>query len=146
MIKRCADCELDKPITEFYRDRQKADGLMARCKACANAAVQRFRRTDSGVKSRRATEAKYRAIPEGRENRRIGHKLYRKRHPGKVVAHMAVSHAIRSGELVPQPCAQCGYPVTEAHHPDYSKPLEIVWLCRKHHSEAHRDCDDSSSR
>lgn len=27
--------------------------------------------------------------------------------------------------------------IGEAHHPDYEKPYEIVWLCRKHHREAH---------
>ena len=28
--------------------------------------------------------------------------------------------------------------IGERHHPDYSKPLEIIWLCRKHHKELHR--------
>lgn len=27
---------------------------------------------------------------------------------------------------------------SEAHHPDYSKPLEVVWYCRVHHFEAHK--------
>jgi hypothetical protein len=25
----------------------------------------------------------------------------------------------------------------ERHHPDYSKPKEIIWLCKGHHEETH---------
>lgn len=46
-------------------------------------------------------------------------------------------HAIRKGRLVRLPCEKCGEPKTEAHHDDYSKPLEVRWLCRKHHVEIH---------
>lgn len=41
--------------------------------------------------------------------------------------------------LVPQPCGQCGSTENiERHHPDYSKPLFVVWLCRVHHRALHR--------
>ena len=41
--------------------------------------------------------------------------------------------------MKPTVCSQCGVEGRiEAHHPDYSKPLEVVWLCRIHHVEAHR--------
>lgn len=145
-MKRCTGCETDKPLTEFYRDRQKSDGLMVRCKACSNATVQCFRDTEEGKKSLRATEAKYRATPQGRENRRIGASTGRSRYPDKAEARSVVSQAIRAGRLIPLPCARCGYPVSEAHHPDYNRPLEVIWLCRRHHVEAHQDCDDSSLR
>lgn len=41
----------------------------------------------------------------------------------------------KRGKLVPQPC-HCGAKA-EKHHHDYSKPLEVEWLCRKHHLEIH---------
>lgn len=58
-------------------------------------------------------------------------------------AHKAVSRAIRKGSLLPQPCVVCGRRVvggrkTEAHHPNYSEPLNIVWLCQQHHVAEHR--------
>lgn len=27
----------------------------------------------------------------------------------------------------------------EKHHPNYKKPLEIIWLCRNHHREYHKN-------
>jgi hypothetical protein len=35
------------------------------------------------------------------------------------------------------PCVVCGNPKTDGHHEDYSKVLDVVWLCRKHHMERH---------
>jgi len=44
----------------------------------------------------------------------------------------------RRGYLIPQPCEVCGSELNiEKHHRDYSKPLEVRWLCRLHHKELH---------
>jgi hypothetical protein len=48
-------------------------------------------------------------------------------------AHYAVVKALEEGRLVRQPCEVCGSLKTDSHHPDYSKHLEVQWLCRKHH-------------
>ena len=48
-----------------------------------------------------------------------------------------VRHAIERGELTPQPCENCGEKA-EAHHDDYSKPLDVRWLCRPCHAIEHR--------
>lgn len=40
---------------------------------------------------------------------------------------------IRRGKIKKQPCLFCGNPEAEAHHHDYSKPLEVTWLCKEHH-------------
>ena len=53
-------------------------------------------------------------------------------------ANAIVGNAIRAGRLVRKPCAICGEELVEAHHEDYSKPLEVEWLCYKHHGERHR--------
>lgn len=46
-------------------------------------------------------------------------------------------HAIASGRLVRGPCEVCGATRVDAHHDDYSRPLEVRWLCRPHHVEHH---------
>jgi ribosomal protein S27AE len=62
----------------------------------------------------------------------------RNRYPEKRRANHAVFHAVRSGRLQKQPCEKCGtVDRVNAHHDDYSKPLEVRWLCPKHHSEVH---------
>jgi ribosomal protein S27AE len=45
---------------------------------------------------------------------------------------------VRTGKLVPQPCEVCGAINVHAHHDDYSKPLEVRWLCPEDHSHVHR--------
>lgn len=60
----------------------------------------------------------------------------RKKFPERFKARSIVSNAVRSGKLVREKCLKCPS-IGEAHHEDYSKPLNITWLCRKHHSEHH---------
>ena len=45
--------------------------------------------------------------------------------------------AMRTGKIKKEKCAICGSKRTQGHHEDYSKPLEVVWLCAYHHSHAH---------
>ncbi len=52
-------------------------------------------------------------------------------------AHWMVSYAIRTGKLERKPCHICDAPESHAHHDDYSKPLEVRWLCRKCHGREH---------
>lgn len=54
-------------------------------------------------------------------------------------ARAKVGHAIRDRRLVPLPCEICGDEMSEAHHNDYNKPLEVSWLCYKHHKEIHNE-------
>lgn len=63
---------------------------------------------------------------------------FRLRYPEKAAAHDAVRNARLRGALTPQPCEVCG--ATEdihAHHDDYSKPLEVRWLCARCHRIEH---------
>lgn len=56
----------------------------------------------------------------------------------KKSAHMKVYYAIRVGKLKRQPCEQCANPVAMAHHDDYSKPLDVRWLCANCHYLHHK--------
>lgn len=64
---------------------------------------------------------------------------YRERYPEKYAAHRALRNGLRSGNIVRGICEQCGSADTEGHHDDYSKPLEVRWLCKAHHLGHHRE-------
>lgn len=51
---------------------------------------------------------------------------------------MKVRYAILKGRLTRGPCESCGSEKSEAHHPDYNKPLDVTWLCRACHAKEHR--------
>jgi len=61
-----------------------------------------------------------------------------KRYPKRINARKLSHNAIRSGKLIKEPCEICGTAENiQSHHEDYSKPLDVKWLCRKHHRELH---------
>lgn len=66
-------------------------------------------------------------------------RLSQLRYPEKQAARNATADAIKRGELVrPPACEQCEAPCKpDAHHDDYSKPLEVRWLCRQCHVSIH---------
>jgi ribosomal protein S27AE len=66
---------------------------------------------------------------------------YKRANPEKISAHQAVARALKNGVLVrPNTCSRCGFDVLAiAHHPDYSKPLDVIWLCDQCHVRLHKE-------
>lgn len=65
----------------------------------------------------------------------------RRRHPDRVNARTAVNRAVRAGRLLREPCRRCGASAAQAHHHNgygVEHRLDVTWLCRTHHGEAHR--------
>lgn len=62
---------------------------------------------------------------------------YRKKNPEKIKAHNKVNNSIKRGILKKLKCRDCERLDTHAHHQDYSKPLEVTWLCPSHHKLEH---------
>jgi len=72
---------------------------------------------------------------------------YRKKHPVTIATmtpeqrlkynarHAAIMRTKRK-KLTKKPCEVCGNKA-QMHHPDHSKPFEIVFLCHFHHQELH---------
>ena len=67
---------------------------------------------------------------------------WRRANPEKYRAHVEVQKALISGELKKAPCEVCADPIVDAHHDDYSKPLDVRWLCRQHHVRLHNGGED----
>lgn len=55
-------------------------------------------------------------------------------------ARRMVTAAKTRGDLIPGPCRVCGGDKNiDAHHEDYTRPLDVTWLCQFHHKERHRE-------
>jgi hypothetical protein len=114
-----------------------ADGLLGKCKSC----TKQYSR-DHYREHRDERTAYERARFQEPERRAYAYRQaakHRVRHPDRYAAHSAVSNAVRDGRLFRQPCEACGAAKAEAHHDDYAKPLDVRWLCKKHHHEHHAE-------
>lgn len=120
--KACFKCHAEKAITEFYVHPQMGDGRLNKCKECTRKDVR---------ENYEANAERFREY-----DRKRG---YRPGDPHKIAARNAVTRALQTGTLAKKECEigiDCRGRI-EAHHDDYSKPLEVRWLCKKHHGEVH---------
>lgn len=101
-----------------------------RVRRFARERIRRWRETHTPIKRVESATTKAKAKERAR-------KLY-KEHPQRVLARLAVQRAVKSGRLVRQPCEKCGAEKTQAHHDDYSKPLDVRWLCARDHVREHK--------
>ncbi len=135
MEKRCFKCGTVKPVTDFYVHPAMGDGRLRKCKECTKKDVA------ENYRANRDYYAEYERQRFQRPERKAAALEYQRRRrdrsPDKYAAHSAVSNAVRDGRLVRKPCEVCGSEKSQAHHDDYSRPLDVRWLCRTHHLEHH---------
>jgi translation elongation factor EF-G len=151
MKKNCFKCGDDKDRSEFYAHPRMADGLLGKCKGCCKTASTKHRQDNlEKVKAydrqRGATPEKYairKAYSLTFAGKAAGNRAKRRnivRNLEKKAAADMVNNAVRDGRLIKEPCVRCETTSTvEGHHEDYTKPLDVIWLCSKHHKERHRE-------
>lgn len=134
-MKRCFKCGTTKPLDDFYRHLEMADGHLNKCKEC----------TKLDMRVDRVTKPRVREYDRARANQphRIALRKrvtaeWTKRHPDRKRASSMAAYAVRSGKLVrPELCEGCGLKrKLSKHHHDYSRPLLVVWLCKPCHAIA----------
>lgn len=122
----CAACWETLPIEDFNPSTQRRSGRQSYCKGCSRTrtreAHQRLRQDPEYRRSEVARQKeRYWSEPEYRQRK---------------VARTRASHALLRGDIQRAPCP-CGNPDAEMHHEDYSRPLEVKWLCRPCHVVEH---------
>ena len=132
MKQECIKCKISMPLSDFYKHSGMASGVLGKCRTCC--------RVDAS-ENRNGNLDRVRAYDRGRGSRRSaeGQREYRKRNPEKVSAQNAVRRAKERGLIYQKPCIICGSRNSVAHHDDYSKKLDVTWLCQLHHVHAHRE-------
>lgn len=132
--KKCAGCARELPLSMFSKNRRTSDGLQERCKDCFSAYNRRRyaeKRDEIRGKVRKYKEENPRAVFATRLKTC-------EKNPSKLRARKVVEAALACGELVrPDVCWGCGCSSDEhrieAHHHDYSRPMDVIWLCTPCH-------------
>jgi hypothetical protein len=143
-MKACILCKEIKPLDQYYAHPKMADGRLGRCKECHKSEIQKnwekrmkepeFRERE--LDRQRLKERRRRALGIAKKNCKKASKKWSSNNRKKKNAHLKVKRAIEKGNLLRMPCEICGI-AAQAHHDDYSKPLDVRWLCVKHHNEHH---------
>jgi len=133
---QCTTCKEWKPEDEYYHDTRTANGLKSQCRKC---------HTQTGIKTRNPENAKRLNREYMRRARQSNPAKYRDRERDasrerpkneKTKTREILNNAVATGRIIrPTNCSQCGrLRRITAHHDDYSKPLQVRWLCYECHS------------
>lgn len=133
LIKRCFSCHVVKSIEEFYPHAKMADGHLNKCKDCTRSDAVDHRNKNIDKIRKKEKEKSRKAKPERVAKRKIQQRKYYQQYPEKTRAAVILSRAVKAKRIEKLPCAFCKAKRVEAHYKDYSKPLDVIWVCRPCH-------------
>lgn len=166
-MKECTKCKKPKSLKKFSRHSSTRDGRRSQCKVCVGIYYKKWQRENakecgahhkkwrqknpkkcraSNKRWRREHRKQYRTTQrrlyaKNPEKHIKAAKEYRETHPKAAKAREECYNAVRRGDLIrPDRCEKCKKRrKVHGHHDDYSKPLEVRWLCSECHSEVHQE-------
>ena len=154
----CNRCKIEKPIAEFYPKKDKPGQYIVWCKQCLREHGKIYHDSERGKKR----DAEYRKSDARKESlmrynvsekrkavtqryyetgKPLEHQERRKEsdpdHKKKKWARAQARTALLSGKFIEKPCEYAHlencHGRAEMHHDDYDKPLDVRWLCSRHH-------------
>lgn len=131
MRKICKECGLEKELVEF----EKGDlWYRNECKDCRR---KFFRKNYQKTKEKYNLHRKkyLKTHPEMKSKMK---RKWRNENPEKERAYNILLYAIKTSKIIRKSCSICGDKNSHGHHEDYSKPLDVIWLCLIHHRELHQ--------
>lgn len=144
-LYRCSICSAEKVRDDFFSRYGKR---RAECKECSRLKLKAQRASDEYRASRRQYQSANRDNPTARARERRHVDRYRKSYPHKGRAQWALNRALAAGTITrPTTRQRCnavdprgkdGRTLIHGHHHDYTKPLDVEWLCTLCHSAEHR--------
>lgn len=135
---RCGKCGDFLPREGFYKNKRTILGITSECRKCHSKTSIRSRNKDTARDNNRMFMRKYRSENMDACRRRERQRTRIK--DEKYIARKELNLAVNRNEIIkPLDCEECGQRVKlTAHHEDYSKPLEVAWLCYECHGIKHR--------
>ena len=124
----CSKCGEEVQLTETMQAKETRI-----CMACLSKYSVKWAKNNRG-KKRESNNRYHKSLGPKRAKYTA---RYRNRHPLKKTAWQKVQTALRNGSLEKEPCEECGDIKVHAHHDDYSRPLDVRWLCHEHHMQKH---------
>ncbi len=117
---------------------------MNKCKECTKGDSKKTYEKIQSIPELAIRERKRQRIKENKrriEGRTKKYKKQLRRSPASDI----LARAIRLKQIEKKPCEICGKTRAQGHHEDYSKPLDVVWLCIRHHNDRHIHLRDSKT-
>lgn len=146
--KECKKCQDILPLTQFHKHKGFKDGHRSVCKYCTKIMSQKYYKENSEEQKarirrwREKNREKYEAyVKRTNDTQKERKEVYNKKYPYKVKAGKMLGYAIYKGRVKKRDqCQLCGTKEAKivGHHFDYSKPLEVTWLCEACHNYIHR--------
>ena len=154
-MKKCIRCGTEKHLNEFYAYARSRDGRRGECKTCTTNDVHkmkdRLKHNPEWVAQQRGRwrKARNKRYAAGSATPMSATYLsqWAKNNPAKYRAKNAANNAVKRGLLVkPVACERCQKQTRlEKHHPDYTRPLSVEWLCSTCHGLTRRKGFDPQS-
>lgn len=155
-MRQCKKCRRRQAWCRF---RVSGGYRLRTCRRCEAARTKRYFASRRGAETRkrynstkgrvwhktaagRRSVEKYRRSAKYKSRHVVMTRKYRKLYPDRYRARLRVGAAVRSGKLIrPKRCQKCkSRGRVEAHHQDYSRPLDVQWLCTACHNQADKLC------
>ena len=148
--KVCFKCLEEKPIDEFYKHPRMADGYLGKCKECTKKDTKdniiknheyyvEYDRLRAMLPHRVEARNKYSKTLDGLEAGNRAKRKWKDNNPEKRKCSQMLNNAVRDGRVMkPESCSVCSSKKRiHGHHFDYSKPLDVVWVCAACHRKIH---------
>lgn len=135
MILKCTKCLIEKHFYEFHKSSNNKSGLCTWCKSC-----EYKRKKEWKDKNPNKLKKQLKRHREKHKKSILEKNLKRERtKPEEKKAQRLVFKALKNCDLIrPKQCTKCNKICSpEGHHFDYSKPLDVMWLCKSCHTLEH---------
>lgn len=133
----CFKCNSRKQLTSFYRHEQMANGHLGKCKKCTK--LDTIKNRNKRLEYYRQYDINRSKLPHRIRLRIKTSNEWQKKYPRRRKSQIRVVNAVRDGRLKKQKqCSRCNKKIKlHGHHPDYRKPLYVIWLCVSCHKREH---------